>query len=24
VGYQPDWKRAVVTLAEGQKIEMGT
>lgn len=21
---QPDWKRAVVTLAEGQKIEMGT
>jgi large subunit ribosomal protein L23 len=24
MGYQPDWKRAVVTLAEGQKIEMGT
>ena len=24
VGYQPDWKRAVVTLKEGQKIEMGT
>lgn len=21
---QPNWKRAVVTLAEGQKIEMGT
>ena len=24
LGYQPDWKRAVVTLKEGQKIEMGT
>jgi len=24
MGYQPDWKRAVVTLKEGQKIEMGT
>lgn len=24
MGYQPDWKRAVVTLREGQKIEMGT
>jgi len=22
-GAQPDWKRAVVTLAEGQKIELG-
>jgi large subunit ribosomal protein L23 len=24
MGYQPDWKRAVVTLQEGHKIEMGT
>jgi large subunit ribosomal protein L23 len=24
VGYQPNWKRAVVTLQEGQKIEIGT
>jgi len=24
MGYQPDWKRAVVTLQERQKIEMGT
>jgi large subunit ribosomal protein L23 len=23
-GTQPDWKRAVVTLAEGHKIELGT
>jgi len=23
-GRQPNWKRAVVTLPEGQKIEMGT
>jgi large subunit ribosomal protein L23 len=23
-GQQPDWKRAVVTLAEGHKIELGT
>ena len=23
-GAQPDWKRAVVTLAEGHKIELGT
>ena len=23
-GNQPDWKRAVVTLAEGHKIELGT
>ena len=24
VGYQADWKRAIVTLKEGQKIEIGT
>ena len=23
-GTQPDWKRAIVTLAEGHKIELGT
>ena len=23
-GSQPDWKRAIVTLAEGHKIELGT